>query len=797
LISAGPASPNGQDLLAEFVQYGQQRPFEEIVRRYAGMVFNVCLRVTKDKHDAEDATQAVFLTLALQVKRGTEIKALGPWLQQVAKRLSLDMRRSKKRRKTREERHHEEQTLRRGIDSNGNGEGLPAADLEEIKTILHEELNKLPAKYRLPLVLHYFGGMTRDEMAAELHCKASTLGVRIFRGRELLAGRLSVRGVNISQGTFAVMMAYTIKSVISHSMVRATSHAAYSLAAGHDGIGLVSARVVGLTRRAASAVALGKLKAGLLLMVIAGTTLGAGAKAMGVLPAIDVRQIITSELRRLIRPLAEPITMPLRVDARPVNAQPQSPAAPVSPQPFVVNLQPVTPLLPKTHEAGAPMMLAIPSYAMSSTSTGPVISPTSYLTKPNDWAAPVQTTVASADDSATTATSTASSTANSNALPAPSNNSAGAAKSASSGSEMDGGSPASTGKPGPVEGKPSISLAAAETTGPGMIASSANDLSVTADPASEVNGGLGASALTTTTMQDAAGMATQTNVASTVFAVSNSITSTTPARTIPAGSGTLTNKAGELSGWGTVNRTGVLDVTGGKVVADGHGVDRTLDLSSFTSIRNGDEATDGSDNAGWYAQAHGRLILSLKSSGNGSTLTWGEDPADPVLDMVNSVRLRCQSKSDASEPGTLSLLALDRTDLPSMIGLNATPIDLWEIDPNAGNMGPTELTVHYDSALVDALGADESTVELWTYGSGEWQPVDPASLSLDTTDHLISGAATNFSYIATAIPGTDPYADPIITAWPKAEIAPTVPEPTSLGLLALGSTLLLRRRRRR
>src|SRR6266446_3382683 len=108
------------------MQYGRQRPFEEIVRRYAGMVFNVCLRITKDKHDAEDATQAVFLTLALQAKRGAQIKALGPWLQQVAKRLSLDLRRSKSRRRNREERHHQEQMIRRS-DSQVDAAAQPAA----------------------------------------------------------------------------------------------------------------------------------------------------------------------------------------------------------------------------------------------------------------------------------------------------------------------------------------------------------------------------------------------------------------------------------------------------------------------------------------------------------------------------------------------------------------------------------------------------------------------------------------------------------------------------------------------
>ena len=52
----------------EFVRDGRQEAFEEIVRRYAGMVFSTCLGVLRDTHDAEDATQAVFLQLAVQAK---------------------------------------------------------------------------------------------------------------------------------------------------------------------------------------------------------------------------------------------------------------------------------------------------------------------------------------------------------------------------------------------------------------------------------------------------------------------------------------------------------------------------------------------------------------------------------------------------------------------------------------------------------------------------------------------------------------------------------------------------------
>jgi RNA polymerase sigma factor (sigma-70 family) len=107
-----------KELLAQFKETGANAPFEEIVRRYAAMVYGVCLRVTGDKHDAEDATQAVFLSLALQAKTNREITYIGPWLQKVAHRLALDVKKSKTRRKKREEKLAEET---RHVMANGNG----------------------------------------------------------------------------------------------------------------------------------------------------------------------------------------------------------------------------------------------------------------------------------------------------------------------------------------------------------------------------------------------------------------------------------------------------------------------------------------------------------------------------------------------------------------------------------------------------------------------------------------------------------------------------------------------------
>src|SRR4051812_28348272 len=259
---ASSAGPSPKELLAEFKASGDQQAFEEIVRRYAGMVFGVCLRTTKNTHDAEDATQAVFLSLAAQCKTGDGVKYVGPWLQQVAKRVSLDLKRSKKRREARELRHH-------SLNGNGNGNGhtpvekngAAAVDVDDLKGVLGEELSQLPAKYRLPLILHYFGGMTRDEMARELNCKPATLGVRIHRGREMLGRRLHERGAAPRGLVLSIALAGSIQQQVSDALVARTVEAACKLSLGQDLSAIISNQVLAISKSAAAGAAIAaKLK---------------------------------------------------------------------------------------------------------------------------------------------------------------------------------------------------------------------------------------------------------------------------------------------------------------------------------------------------------------------------------------------------------------------------------------------------------------------------------------------------------------------------------------------------------
>ena len=54
-------------LLQRYASDHDADAFAELVRRYAGMVYATCMRVTGNAHDAEDVAQECFLTLARKV----------------------------------------------------------------------------------------------------------------------------------------------------------------------------------------------------------------------------------------------------------------------------------------------------------------------------------------------------------------------------------------------------------------------------------------------------------------------------------------------------------------------------------------------------------------------------------------------------------------------------------------------------------------------------------------------------------------------------------------------------------
>ncbi len=296
------------ELLELFEASGDQAPFEEIVRRYAGMVYNVCYQVSRDSHEAEDATQAVFLTLAVRSKTAQKIQYLGPWLQRVAQRLSLDMKRSKKRRAAREVKHHDINVGRWEENNQPHDLGM-----DELRGILRDEIDRLPAKYRMPLILHYFGGLKPDEMSKELGIKANTLGVRLHRARKMLGDNLQKKGIVVGGTMLTAALATLVPMYIQHTIAGNALAGAASYSLGHSLVTAdVTAQVLGVMHAVNRAAILGKIKAVTAAIAIgAAAVAGAGQLVRTIQSSgFEFRNLFDSQ--RWLAPLFERLRSPIR-----------------------------------------------------------------------------------------------------------------------------------------------------------------------------------------------------------------------------------------------------------------------------------------------------------------------------------------------------------------------------------------------------------------------------------------------------------------------------------------------------
>jgi len=233
---------------------GTEDAFEALILRHGPMVFDVCRNILGRSHDAEDAFQATFLILATRAASVRRKSSVASWLYGVALRTASRLKQDTARRRLKEQTAAESRSE----------EAKLSKEPRDFR-LLHEEVGRLPSKYRDPIILCYFEGMTQEMAATQLGCPAATVGVRLMRAKARLRDRLERRGDVFTPAIPLI--------AVSGNLIRSTVRSTIQFTEA----GPVSLAVAQLTREVSKAMLMMKLKAAAAVLLVAGTVAsGAG-----------------------------------------------------------------------------------------------------------------------------------------------------------------------------------------------------------------------------------------------------------------------------------------------------------------------------------------------------------------------------------------------------------------------------------------------------------------------------------------------------------------------------------------
>ena len=238
--------------------------FAALVERHGPMVLRVCTKILGNSHDAQDAFQATFVILARKARSIRGRDSIAGWLFGVSSRVATCARFSVARRRAQETRYGE--FLARRGDSPGD---------DDLVARLHQEIARLPERFRLPIVLCDLEGLTHEQAAHRLGCPSGTVKSRLARGRARLGDRMKrPESAGIASGMSTALPGAGL--FVTPALIRATTSRAVAaagvraLGAGSDSVPVLSLAQGVIRMMKADAIRRGAIAASLAATLIGG-----------------------------------------------------------------------------------------------------------------------------------------------------------------------------------------------------------------------------------------------------------------------------------------------------------------------------------------------------------------------------------------------------------------------------------------------------------------------------------------------------------------------------------------------
>jgi RNA polymerase sigma factor (sigma-70 family) len=187
------------ELLAEYASTGSEEAFRGVVEFYLGLVFSACCRQLRDRHLAEDATQAVFLLLS--EKAGSVAgDRLGGWLLTTSRFVCANIRKSRQRRQRREQ-----------VVAMNRDESSERTNSTDLLDFLDDALGRLSAGDREALILSFLREQPIAQVAANLAVSEPAARKRVARAMEKLRGYFRRRGITADSSLLAGVLSEQLR----------------------------------------------------------------------------------------------------------------------------------------------------------------------------------------------------------------------------------------------------------------------------------------------------------------------------------------------------------------------------------------------------------------------------------------------------------------------------------------------------------------------------------------------------------------------------------------------------------
>jgi len=170
---------------------GDPEAFAQLVSLFSARVFNLALRFTGDRAEAEDLTQEAFLRAYAALPRSRTELPFRPWLLQIAVNLCRDWARRQRPLAFSDLDRLDEADA--GADQLPDPDPLPpqAAEAHEQLADLRRAVLALPPDLRLLVTLRYNEELSYEQIAQLLHLPPATVGTSLLRARRRLRAALA------------------------------------------------------------------------------------------------------------------------------------------------------------------------------------------------------------------------------------------------------------------------------------------------------------------------------------------------------------------------------------------------------------------------------------------------------------------------------------------------------------------------------------------------------------------------------------------------------------------------------